>query len=136
VTSLAVLTCVQPGHLLDLIGFHVLATARKTDSIADLASNGITTLALEVDKPESIVALKEEVAKITNGKLDYLVNNAGRNYTVPATDYDLDEVELTFRTNLFGVMRMCKEFTPLLIAAKGTIVQIGSIAGIMRESSL
>lgn len=28
-------------------------------------------------------------------------------------------------------MRMCKEFTPLLIAAKGTIVQLGSLAGIM-----
>jgi len=26
---------------------------------------------------------------------------------------------------------MCKEFSPLLIAAKGTIVQLGSIAGIM-----
>jgi 1-acylglycerone phosphate reductase len=28
-------------------------------------------------------------------------------------------------------MRMCQAFAPLLIAAKGTIVQIGSIAGIM-----
>lgn len=75
--------------------------------------------------------MKEEITKITNGKLDYLVNNAGRNYTVPATDYDFDEVEDLFRANVFGVMRMCKEFTPLLIAAKGTIVQLGSIAGIM-----
>jgi len=125
--------CGTVKRLTNFPGFHVLATARKTESIADLASHGITTLALEVDKPESIAALKEEVTKITNGKLDYLVNNAGRNYTVAATDYDFDEVEQTFRTNLFGVMRMCKAFTPLLIAAKGTIVQIGSIAGIMRE---
>jgi 1-acylglycerone phosphate reductase len=28
-------------------------------------------------------------------------------------------------------MRMCQTFAPLLIAAKGTIVQIGSIAGVM-----
>jgi 1-acylglycerone phosphate reductase len=55
----------------------------------------------------------------------------GRNYTVPALDVDFDEVEQTFRTNVFGVMRMCKEFAPLLIEAKGTIVQIGSVAGIM-----
>lgn len=91
----------------------------------------MTTLAVEVDKPASIAALKDQVTKITNGKLDYLINNAGRNYTVPATDYDFDEVELTFQANLFGVMRMCKEFTPLLIAAKGTIAQVGSLAGIM-----
>lgn len=84
-----------------------------------------------MDKSESIAALKEAVTKITNGRLDYLVNNAGRNYTVPATEYEFDEVEYTFRTNLFGVMRMCKEFTPLLIAAKGTIVQLGSLAALM-----
>jgi len=29
------------------------------------------------------------------------------------------------------VMRMCQEFAPLLIEAKGTIVQIGSLAGVM-----
>lgn len=28
-------------------------------------------------------------------------------------------------------MRMCQAFAPLLIAAKGTIVQIGSVAGVM-----
>lgn len=32
---------------------------------------------------------------------------------------------------MFSVMRMCKEFTPLLIETKGTIVQTGSVAGIM-----
>jgi 1-acylglycerone phosphate reductase len=43
----------------------------------------------------------------------------------------MKEVEETFATNLFGVMRMCQSFAPLLIAAKGTIIQIGSIAAIM-----
>jgi 1-acylglycerone phosphate reductase len=43
----------------------------------------------------------------------------------------MDEVEACFRTNVYGVMRMCKAFAPLVIAAKGTIVQIGSLAGVM-----
>jgi 1-acylglycerone phosphate reductase len=60
-----------------------------------------------------------------------LVNNAGRNYTVPALDVDFDEVRATFEVNLFAVMRMCQEFAPLLIEAQGTIVQIGSVAGVM-----
>jgi len=92
---------------------------------------GITTLALDVDSASSIAQLKADVLRITSGKLDYLVNNAGRNYTVPATDLDYEEVEQTFRTNVFAVMMMCKAFAPLLIEAKGTIVQIGSVAGIM-----
>jgi 1-acylglycerone phosphate reductase len=112
-------------------GLRVLATARNTDSITDLADLGIETLSLEVTDPESIKALKEEVASRTSGKLDYLVNNAGRNYTVPATDIDFEQVQLTYEVNVFGVMRMCQAFTPLLIEAKGTIVQIGSLAGVM-----
>jgi len=34
-------------------------------------------------------------------------------------------------TNLFSVMLMCKEFAPLLIAAQGKIVNIGSVAAII-----
>lgn len=36
-----------------------------------------------------------------------------------------------FEINVFGVMRMVQEFVDLLIAAEGTIVNIGSIAAIM-----
>jgi len=123
------------GHALALEfqsrGLQVLATARTKDKISDLGARGITTLAVDVDSASSVSQLLTDVTRITGGKLDYLVNNAGRNYTVPALDVDLDEVESTFRTNVFAVMRMCKAFGPLLIEAKGTIVQIGSLAGVM-----
>jgi len=48
---------------------------------------------------------------------------------VPALDIDFDEVQSVFNTNVFAVMRLCKEFSPLLIEAKGTIINIGSLAG-------
>ena len=51
-------------------------------------------------------------------------------YTVPAMEAMLPEARLTFETNLFSVIRICQTFVPLLIKAKGTIVQIGSIAGV------
>lgn len=53
-----------------------------------------------------------------------------KDYTVPALDVDMDEVRRTFETNIIGVIHMCKVFTPLIIEAKGTIVQIGSVAGV------
>ena len=112
-------------------GLRVFATARKTDAISDLAADGIETLSLEVNDQDSIQALKTEIASRTGGALDYLVNNAGRSYTVPALDFNIDEARATFETNVFAVMSMCKTFAPLLIQAKGTIVQIGSLAGIM-----
>lgn len=112
-------------------GLRVFATARQTTNISDLAGIGVETFSLEVTDPESISNLRQEIVSKTGGKLDYLVNNAGRNYTVAALDADFDEVKLTFDVNVVAVMRMCKAFAPLLIEAKGTIVQIGSLAGIM-----
>ncbi|KAF1353531.1 hypothetical protein BDV97DRAFT_375508 [Delphinella strobiligena] len=112
-------------------GLRVFATARQTSSIQDLADIGVETLPLEVTDAESISSLRQELNSRTGGKLNYLVNNAGRNYTVPALDADFDEVKSLFDVNVVAVMRMCKEFAPLLIGAKGTIVQIGSLAGVM-----
>lgn len=88
-------------------------------------------MSLEVQKVESIVEAKKFVQQRTGGGLDYLVNNAGKNYTVPGVEIEIEEVRDLFETNLFAVMRMCQEFTPLLIEARGTIVQIGSVASVM-----
>lgn len=112
-------------------GLHVIATARQISSIADLHDIGCTTLALELTSDTSIASAASRVSSLTHGKLSYLVNCAGRNYTVPAVELDMDEVATTFDVNVFVVMKMCAAFAPLVIAARGTIVQIGSLAAIM-----
>jgi 1-acylglycerone phosphate reductase len=43
-------------------------------------------------------------------------------------DADLERAKKTFDVNLFGVLAVTQKFFPLLIAAKGNIVNIGSIA--------
>lgn len=48
-----------------------------------------------------------------------------------ASDLELSDARDIFETNLFGTMAMNKEFIPLLIAAQGRIVHVGSIAGIL-----
>ncbi|KAK7544082.1 short chain dehydrogenase/reductase [Phyllosticta citribraziliensis] len=123
------------GHSLALEfhqkGLRVFASARRAESLADLAEVGIETLSLEVDKPDSVRQVRREIEELTGGTLDYLVNNAGRNYTMPAIDADMEQIRQTFEVNVFAVMHICQEFAPLLIAAKGTIVQIGSVAAEM-----
>ncbi|KAF2689757.1 NAD(P)-binding protein [Lentithecium fluviatile CBS 122367] len=122
------------GHFLALEfaekGFHVLATVRDPAKYTSPHPR-ITFVPLELTSDASIAALLTLVTESTGGKLDILYNNAGRNYTVPALDIDPKEVELTFDANLYSVMKMCKTFTPLLIEAKGTIVQTGSLAALM-----
>ncbi|KAJ5273981.1 hypothetical protein N7478_009106 [Penicillium angulare] len=99
-------------------GLRVLATARKTETISDLSDLGIETLNLEVDNLESVKACYAEVET----RLDY---------TVPAMEVELEEARLTFEVNLFSVINMCQTFMPLLINAKGTIVQVGSVTAVV-----
>ncbi|KAK1141411.1 NADPH-dependent 1-acyl dihydroxyacetone phosphate reductase [Aspergillus melleus] len=113
-------------------GLRVFATARDAKSLEDLSALGIETLSLIVDDENSVKACYSEVEKSLAEKgLDYLVNNAGRNYTVPAMEADLAEARATFETNFIAVICMCKTFLPLLIRSQGTIVQIGSVAGVI-----
>jgi 1-acylglycerone phosphate reductase len=48
-----------------------------------------------------------------------------------AIDTQVSEVEKMFAVNVFGPMRMVHIFHPLLIQAKGTVVNIGSVGGIV-----
>ena len=50
---------------------------------------------------------------------------------MPAIEAEESEIESIFNTNLFAVMRLCQTFMPLLRQAQGTIVQIGSVAGVI-----
>lgn len=120
------------GHALALAfyasGLHVCATARNEKALEDLRAIGIEALSLELTSPKGIAEVKKHVSERTGGSLDYLVNNAGRNYTVPALDVDFVEVQNVFDTNIISVMRRCQAFSPLLMQVKGTIINIGSVA--------
>ncbi|KAI8962051.1 NAD(P)-binding protein [Daldinia sp. FL1419] len=111
-------------------GFHVIATARRPEVLAELEALGMSTLPLDVTDAESIKQCHEEVAKLTGGKLDILVNNAGRTHTHPATDISLPDVRQTFETNVFSIMAMVQAFVDQLIAAKGLIINISSLSSV------
>jgi len=57
-------------------GLRVIASARSRDTLTDLEEIGISTVSLEVTSAESREAARQEVEKLTGGKLDILVNNA------------------------------------------------------------
>ncbi len=112
-------------------GYRVFATARSKDHLVDLAELSIEVFALDVTSPSDIQDIKADISERTGGSLDILVNNAGFACTMPALDLDFTMVQQTFETNLFAVMRMVQAFASLLIQAKGTIVNIGSIVAIV-----
>ncbi|RDL35950.1 uncharacterized protein BP5553_06562 [Venustampulla echinocandica] len=114
-------------------GLHVIATARSRSAITDLEDIGMTTVSLDVTSEESIAMARKEVEELVQGRgLDMLVNNAGRNLTLPALDVPLSEARLTFETNFFAVVAITQAFTPLLITASPSLIlNIGSVAAIV-----
>lgn len=122
------------GHALALAfqkrGATVFATARSVSKMADLASlPNVHLLALDVTSPASIASVAKEVEAATGGKLDVLVNNAGVNYVMPALDDDIEKARALFEANYWGPLRMVQAFKEMLLRARGSIVNVGSVVG-------
>lgn len=110
-------------------GLHVFATARSVSKMTSLEQlSSVTLLPLDVTSSTSIDATVDAVKAETNGKLDYLINNAGINQYTPALDIDINEAKKMFDTNYWGALEVTQRFSPLLIPSKGMIVSISSLA--------
>ncbi|KAI1612142.1 short-chain dehydrogenase/reductase [Exophiala viscosa] len=114
-------------------GYHVFATARTPSKISPSLAKApnVTSLALDVLSPESIAAAVESVTRVTGGKLDVLVNNSGTLMVMPALDVSIEEGKRHFDTNYWAVLAMVQAFAPLLIKAKGYVVNNTSVSGLV-----
>lgn len=109
-------------------GFKVFAAARNVARMEDLVDLGIYTLRLDVSSLESVIEVKDKISQLTGGNLDYLFNNAGQSCGFPAMEVSDEQILQCYQVNVFGVMRMSREFLPLLVNSKGKIIITGSIS--------
>jgi NADP-dependent 3-hydroxy acid dehydrogenase YdfG len=110
-------------------GYRVYATARRPETIADLADAGATTLALDVTDESSMTAAVQTVVD-AEGAVGVLVNNAGYSQSGAIESVPLDEVRRQYETNVFGLIRMCQLVLPgMRDQGSGTIINIGSMGG-------
>lgn len=100
--------------------WRVIATARNPAKLAAIRAAGIETMALDVLQKTSIADAVVQVSKLTGGKLDMLLNNAGAGYQMPLLDADMDEAQKLYELNVFSVLNMVKAFFPLLRATPGS----------------
>ena len=73
------------------------------------------------------VALIERAAE-RFGRIDALINNAGRGSYYRPSEAPIDDARSLFELNFFAPLHLAQLATPLLCQAKGTLVNIGSIA--------
>jgi NAD(P)-dependent dehydrogenase (short-subunit alcohol dehydrogenase family) len=113
-----------------------LASAGAQVIVADLnlpAANalagelsGATALRMDVTDAESIA---EAVGSIS--RLDILVNNAGIGHVGSIAEVGMEDFDRLMKVNVYSVYLVTQALLPLLLASHGSIVNIGSIAGLV-----
>jgi NADP-dependent 3-hydroxy acid dehydrogenase YdfG len=110
-------------------GHTVYATARRPETLQDLAEKGCRTLALDVTDEESMAAAVAAVEE-AEGSVGVLVNNAGYSQSGAIESIPLDDIRRQFETNVFGLIRMSQLVLPgMRRAGRGRIINIGSMGG-------
>jgi NAD(P)-dependent dehydrogenase (short-subunit alcohol dehydrogenase family) len=116
---------------LQTAGHRPFATARRPETIADLAAAGIETLRLDVCDASSIAAAVDAVVA-SAGRLDVLVNNAGVNWFGPIAEMPIERIRSIFETNILGLMAMTQAVFPRMVEKRhGLIVNVGSVVGLL-----
>ena len=109
-------------------GYYVFATLRNISKAGTLTEiDDVEILELDVTLKESIARCAEEVRKRTGGTLDILINNAGSDFLMPLLDVDIEEARKYFDVNFWGVFAVTQAFAPMVVNAKGVIVNHSSV---------
>ncbi|KAK2489739.1 hypothetical protein MC885_001019, partial [Smutsia gigantea] len=132
------------GHALskylDALGFTVFAGVLNekgsgAEELRRTCSKCLSVLQLDITDPQQIKdAYSKVVEKVQNRGLWAVVNNAGimgfpaDGELIPMTDY-----KQCMAVNFFGAVEVTKAFLPLLRKSKGRLVNISSMAAIMRQ---
>jgi 1-acylglycerone phosphate reductase len=115
-------------------GLHVFATAPSLSLLSHFSAfDNVTTLCLDVTSSASISAAVDAVRGTGDGKLKYLVNNAGLGLVMPILDTDVEKARKLFDVNFLGTLAITKAFVPLLIEGGegGCVLNMGSGAGLV-----
>jgi NAD(P)-dependent dehydrogenase (short-subunit alcohol dehydrogenase family) len=110
-------------------GFTVYATARRTETLTDLSSRGLRTLALDVTDEESMTqAVAAVVAEA--GAVGVLIKNAGYGLYGPVEQLPMAEIRRQFETNFFGLVRLTQLVLPgMRRQGRGRILNVSSMGG-------
>lgn len=118
-------------------GSNIVICSRRLDvceeAAAEIKKLGVKALAVgcDVTKIEQVEAMKDEVLK-KFGRVDVLVNNAGRAWVAPPEDTPLERWQQVFDLNITAPFLCAQALGREFIKQKrGKIINIASIAGLV-----
>ncbi|WP_449446631.1 SDR family NAD(P)-dependent oxidoreductase [Thermomonas brevis] len=114
-------------------GWQVIATGRRADRLDALRAelgNGLHPACFDVRDEAAMRAALDALPERFRG-IDLLVNNAGlAQGTKPAQDALLSDWKTMIDTNVTALVTLTHAVLPTLVARKGAIVNISSVAGV------
>ncbi len=120
---------------MDRAGWRVFAGVRREEDAESLRTEGSSRLMpvrLDVTDPGQIAAVAAQVAAaVGDAGLDGLVNNAGIAVPSPLETIPIDDFRHQIEVNLTGQVAVTQAFVPQLRVARGRIVFISSIGGLV-----
>jgi 2-keto-3-deoxy-L-fuconate dehydrogenase len=113
-----------------------LARAGAIVAVADISLEKAQALAQAIPGasaiPMDVTQLKSIEAAVAQMKqLDILVNNAGIAHVGDIAHVEPDDFDHLMEVNVKSVYLVTRAFLPLLLASRGSIVNIGSVAGLV-----
>ena len=118
------------AHGLKRRGFAVIASARQSEDVSRLRTEGLDCIQLDLDHQESIAQAVEDLASRSGERIYGLFNNAGFGQPGAVEDLRRDVLRAQFETNVFGTMELTRRLLPWMrTAGEGRIIQNSSVLG-------
>lgn len=109
-------------------GWTIIGTGRRRERLdalaAELGADRIRTIALDMRDTAALEALAAEA-----GAVDLLLNNAGlASALAPLQEADRESLETVIDTNVTGLVALTRALLPGIIARRGAIINMSSVA--------
>ncbi|MTA71190.1 MAG: SDR family NAD(P)-dependent oxidoreductase, partial [Actinobacteria bacterium] len=106
-------------------GHTVIATTETSEQASALQAE---QPGLQVEKLD--ITNTADIARVSNWKIDVLINNAGYGQTGPMSDVPDDRLRKVFEVNVFGTVAITQAVLPAMAKqSSGRIIIMSSIAG-------
>lgn len=104
--------------------------------VADVNLDAAQQVATELTNAEAVHMDVTDLSSIqqvaaSQPKLDILINNAGIGHVGGVMDVQPEDFDRLMKVNVYSIFYVTQAFLPLLLAAHGSIVNIGSVAGLV-----
>src|SRR6478672_3927432 len=115
------------------MGYRVFGIARNDEEIAEVEATSAGAVQMSICDVTNEAAVNTWAKSVSStlgpSGLDVLVSNAGILTIGPMETIPLRSVRYAFEVNVFGSLAVINAFLPALRAARGRIVQVGSMTG-------